>query len=174
MYARAFRGTRRDTSPIRRKILPLSDVTGKVRGYAEGGKTSVKDDQMPAKRVLIVDDIPDVRSELALLLSLSGDITVAGEASDGREAVLLAEALQPEVILMDLEMLPMDGYEAARQIRLRLPDCRVIALTIHDCEEVRAKCLEAGMEGFLVKGARLETLLQAIRRPVGDQKGETK
>ncbi len=129
----------------------------------------MKDDRKAPIRVLIVDDAAEVRQELALLLSLSTDITVAGEASDGYEAIHQTQALHPEVILMDLEMPRMDGCKAARQIKLLLPDCRVIALTIHDSLENRKKCMEAGMEAFLTKGVRLDALQQAIRRT-----GETK
>ena len=123
-------------------------------------------------RVLIVDDVAYVREELALVLSLSGDIAVAGAAADGLEAIRQAEALHPEVVLMDLEMPVMDGPEAARQIKMRLPGCRVIALTIHDTEASRERCMQAGMDDFVVKGASVDALLQAIRRPGEWEEGD--
>ena len=123
-----------------------------VKGPGEGAK----------RRVLIVDDSPQVRQELRTLLPLAGDIEIVGEATDGLEAVRLAEALQPEVVLMDLEMPVMDGYEAARQIKSRWPACRVVALTVHGYEAARQKAMQAGVDVFLVKGVSVETLMQAI------------
>lgn len=123
---------------------------------------------MAAIRLLIVDDVDRVRQDLHTMLSLAADahkdhpIEIVGEAADGLEAVRLAESLQPEVILMDLEMPVLDGYEAARQIKTRCPSCRVIALTIHDYEAVWQRASQAGVDDFVVKGAPLETLIQAI------------
>lgn len=117
---------------------------------------------MDAVRVLIVDDVPQVRQDLRTLLPLVGDIKIVGEAADGAEAVRLVNILQPEVILMDLEMPVLDGYEAARQIKTRCPTCRVIALTIYDHEAVWQRASEAGVDDFIVKGAPLERLVEAI------------
>jgi DNA-binding NarL/FixJ family response regulator len=117
---------------------------------------------MAAIRVLIVDDVPQVRQDLRTLLPLVGDIRIVGEAADGTEAVRLAQALQPEVILMDLEMPVLDGYQAARQIKNRCPSRRVIALTIHDHATVRQKASEACVDDFIVKGSPLERLVEAI------------
>ncbi|MGE5249169.1 MAG: response regulator transcription factor [Bacteroidota bacterium] len=129
---------------------------------------------MTPTRVLIVDDVADVRKELALVLSLSGDILVLGAAADGLEAIRQAGVLQPEVILMDLEMPGIDGCEAARRIKMHQPDCRVIALTIHDTETSREQCAQAGMDGFITKGASLAALLQAIRSHGECEEGETR
>ena len=117
---------------------------------------------MARLQVLIVDDSPQVRQELRTLLTLAGEIEIVGEATDGLEAVRLAEALQPEVVLMDLEMPVMDGYEAARQIKSRWPTCRVVALTVHGYKAARQKASQSGVDVFLVKGASVETLVQAI------------
>lgn len=117
---------------------------------------------MARLQVLIVDDSPQVRQELRTLLTLAGEIEIVGEATDGLEAVRLAEALQPDVVLMDLEMPVMDGYEAARQIKSRWPACRVVALTVHGYEAARQKASQSGVDVFLVKGVSIETLVQAI------------
>jgi DNA-binding NarL/FixJ family response regulator len=114
------------------------------------------------RRVLIADDNPQVRQELAILLPLAGDIEIVGEAVDGREAICLAQALQPEVVLMDLEMPVLDGFEATRQIKASSPSCRVVALTVHGYEAARQKAMQAGVDLFLVKGAAVESLVQAI------------
>lgn len=120
---------------------------------------------MTAIRVLIVDDVARVRQDLRTFLTLSGDIEIVGEAGDGQEAVQLAKTLCPNVVLMDLEMPVMDGYQAAHQIKVLHPACRVIALTIHAGEAERQQAFEAGMADVIVKGAPLDVLLQAIRAP---------
>jgi len=114
-------------------------------------------------RVLIVDDIERVRQDLCTFLTLTGDIEIVGEARNGLEAIRLVETLCPQVVLMDLEMPIMDGYEAARQIKTNNPACRVIALTIHVGEAERQQALQAGMADVVIKGAPLEVLLRAIR-----------
>jgi DNA-binding NarL/FixJ family response regulator len=114
------------------------------------------------RRVLIVDDSAQVRRELRILLPLAGDIEIVGEAPDGQEAIRLAQALQPEVVLMDLEMPILDGYEATRQIKAGSPSCRVVALTVYGDPASRNRAAQAGVDAFLVKGISAESLVQAI------------
>jgi DNA-binding NarL/FixJ family response regulator len=116
---------------------------------------------MTAVRVLLVDDVKEVRQNLRTALTLSGDIEVIGEAADGSEAIRLTESLQPDVVLMDLEMPVMDGYEATRQIKSRFTTT-VIALTVHDYESAREKAKQSGVDAFLVKGAPVKTIVQII------------
>jgi DNA-binding NarL/FixJ family response regulator len=123
---------------------------------------------MKSIRILIVDDLPHVRQELASLLQLAArkfqpDIEIAGEAQNGNEAIGQAQTLRPDVILMDLEMPGIDGYEAASQIKALQPSCQIIALTIHSDEEARQRALAAGMMDLVVKGAPLEVLLRTIK-----------
>ncbi len=113
-------------------------------------------------RVLIVDDVPEVRHDLSVLLQLTDEVQVVGEASNGAEAIDQAEALRPDVVIMDLEMPVMDGYAATRRVKAVSPGCRVIALTIHDGRAERQQALQAGMADVVVKGAPLEALLRAI------------
>ncbi|MEJ2710015.1 MAG: response regulator transcription factor [Anaerolineales bacterium] len=122
----------------------------------------VKGAAMVARRVLIVDDVAQVRAELRTLLPLAGDIQIVGEAANGQEAVHQADALQPDVVLLDLEMPVMNGYKAARQIKDRWPACRVIALTIHGYPEAFEKAAQCGVDAFMVKGAPLASLVQEI------------
>ncbi len=121
----------------------------------------------PGWRVLIADDSRHVRQELSALLPLAGDIEIVGQAADGVEALRLVEALQPQVVLMDLEMPVLDGYEAARQIKARWPACRVIALTVHGYEAARQRASQCGVDAFVVKGTDVESLVAAIVRPSG-------
>jgi DNA-binding NarL/FixJ family response regulator len=119
---------------------------------------------MPTIRVLIVDDGAGVRQDLRTVLTLVDDIEIAGEAADGLTAIRQAQILQPDVVLLDLEMPVLDGCEAARQIRAICPGCRLIALTVHDYSSARQRAFQAGMDDFVVKGAPIETLVQAIRQ----------
>jgi DNA-binding NarL/FixJ family response regulator len=122
----------------------------------------IKDVLMSPKRLLIVDDAPQVRSELRNLLLLAGEIEIVGEAGDGLEAVTQAALLQPDVVLMDLEMPSMSGYEATRQIKQQSPACRVIALTIHDYDEAIERATLSGADAFIVKSSPLSSLIEEI------------
>lgn len=118
-------------------------------------------------RVLIVDDVPKVRSELRVLLGLTGGFDVVGEAGDGAEAIAQVERLEPDVVVMDLELLAMDGYAATRAIKSRWPACRVIVLTVHGDESERQQALAAGADEFIVKGAAIELLINAAQERNG-------
>lgn len=117
---------------------------------------------MAPTRVVIVDDVSRVREDLRTVLTLGGDIEIVGEAANGLEAVRHVRALRPDVVLMDLQMPVLDGFDAARQIKAICPSCRVIALTVHDYEEAWHRASQAGMDGFMVKGAPVATLMQAV------------
>jgi pilus assembly protein CpaE len=112
--------------------------------------------------ILIVDDVPQVRRELRTLLPLLDDIEIVGEAENGQSAIELAASLQPDVILMDVEMPIVDGLAATRSIRQQCPQCRIVILSIHNDEAVRAQARSAGADDFVDKGAPLAALLQAI------------
>jgi DNA-binding NarL/FixJ family response regulator len=118
-------------------------------------------------RVLIVDDIAEVRQDLRTALQLEGihagtPIEIVGEAANGEEAVQQTLVLQPEVVLMDLGMPILDGFAATQQIKKNNPSCRVVALTVHDYEAARQRAIQSGVDGFVVKGASVETLVQVI------------
>ncbi|MFG2076210.1 response regulator [Nonomuraea maritima] len=114
-------------------------------------------------RVLLADDLQLVRAGLRMLCESAGDVTVVGEAGDGRTAVRLAERLVPDVVLMDLRMPLMDGITATRAITAARPGTRVIALTTFDDDHVYP-ALAAGACGFLVKDTSPGELLDAVRR----------
>jgi DNA-binding NarL/FixJ family response regulator len=113
-------------------------------------------------RVLIVDDTPQVRRDLRQFLDLTGGMEVIAEAADGQEAVRLANELTPDVIVMDLEMPRMDGFEATRQIKERGPAPRIIILSVHADPENIARARSAGADEFVVKGASFKVLINAI------------
>jgi DNA-binding NarL/FixJ family response regulator len=122
-------------------------------------------------RVLIADDRQQVRQELHAILPLAGAIEIVGEAADGLEAVQLVAALQPQAVLLDLQMPVMDGYQAAVQIKVICPACRVIALTIHSDETARRRAAEAGFDAFIVKGAPISALIEALGKYEEDSHG---
>jgi DNA-binding NarL/FixJ family response regulator len=113
-------------------------------------------------RVLIVDDMAQVRQDLHTVLALSCEAEIVGEAANGLEAIQQFEALQPDVILMDLEMPLLDGYQATREIKAQHPACRVVALTVHGYEEARQRAFQAGVDAFVIKGEPVESLVRAI------------
>jgi len=113
-------------------------------------------------RVMIVDDTPQVLRDLRQLLELSGDVEVVGEARNGLEAVHLAADISPDVVVMDLEMPGMDGYEAVRQIKACQLVQRVVILSVHASPEEMDRARAAGADRFVTKGARYEILLNAI------------
>ncbi|MFG3365995.1 response regulator [Streptomyces sp. NPDC048156] len=113
--------------------------------------------------VLIVDDQPMQRFGFRMLLESQDDLTVAGEAGDGAEAVRLTARLQPDVVLMDIRMPGLDGIEATRRIVASGGLTRVLILTTFDLDEYAYDGLRAGASGFLVKDALPEDLLSGIR-----------
>jgi DNA-binding NarL/FixJ family response regulator len=114
-------------------------------------------------RVVIVDDHALFRRGLDLVLSEEPDIKVVGEAADGIEAVHRAEEMGPDVVVMDVRMPRSTGIEAARRIRERLPDTKVIMLTVSDSEEDLYAAVKAGASGYLLKEISIEELADAVR-----------
>lgn len=113
-------------------------------------------------RVLLAEDHKIVRQSLRLLLEREG-LAVAGEAADGRQAVRLAETLQPEIAVLDISMPTLNGLDAAREIRRLSPRTKIIILTAHDEEPYLLEALRAGVRGYIIKTHAAEDLIQAIR-----------
>ena len=119
-------------------------------------------DEGTALRILVTDDQRLVRSGFAMMLSVEDDLEVVGEAQDGSRAIELAQQLQPDLVLMDVEMPVMDGIEATRLI---VADglSRVVLLTTFDRDDYLFAGLEAGASGFLLKNTDPDDLVDAIR-----------
>ncbi len=115
-------------------------------------------------RVLLVDDQAVVRRALRGRFQLEPDIEVVGEASTGREALTLAQALMPDVVLMDIEMPEMDGIEATTTLSRVVPKARVVILSIHNDAKTRGRAQAAGAVACVEKRGVTETLLSAIRQ----------
>lgn len=113
--------------------------------------------------VLIADDHPLFRKGLRTLLESEPDFAVVGEAANGQEAIQLADALQPDLILMDLQMPGRSGLEAARAISAASPHVRILVITLFEDDESIFAALRAGARGYVLKDASEEELLRAIR-----------
>lgn len=114
-------------------------------------------------RLLIADDHPIVRRGLVDLMSTTSDIIVVGEAIDGKMAVELSEALQPDVLLLDLVMPNKSGLEVIQEVNSRFPMIRILALTSYSDDEKVISVIKAGALGYILKDSTPEELLQAIR-----------
>ena len=118
---------------------------------------------MPNIRVLVVDDHTMFRQGIVGLLESQPDIEVAGQASSGQEALAKAVELSPDVVLMDISMPGKSGLSAAAEIKARLPGANVVILTVHDREDYLYQALRAGASGYVLKGADIHDLLDAVR-----------
>lgn len=114
-------------------------------------------------RILVVDDHPVVRDGLIAMLSTQPDFAVVGGAGSGAAAVAQAQTLQPDVMLLDLEMPEMDGVEALRRLRERHASVRAIVFTAFDTDERIVSAVQAGAQGYLLKGAPREEIFTAVR-----------
>jgi DNA-binding NarL/FixJ family response regulator len=121
-------------------------------------------------RVLLADDHTMMREGLRALLSRSADITVIGEVSDGREAVRSAQALSPDVIIMDITMPQLNGIEAARLLREKCPDTRIVFLSMHSNSEHVFRAFEAGATGYLLKESAGAEIADAVRAVHGGRR----
>jgi two-component system, NarL family, response regulator YdfI len=121
-------------------------------------------------RILVADDHLIIRQGLRLILETADDFDLAGEASDGAEAVRLAAELAPDVILMDLRMPGMDGITAIEHLHIQQPQIAVVILTTFNEDELMMRGLRAGAKGFLLKDTDRETLFNSIRAAA---RGET-
>ncbi len=118
---------------------------------------------MPKIRLLMVDDHEIVRAGLRMLLQTQPDIEIVGEVSNGRAAIAQARQLLPDIVLMDISLPDMDGFEATRQIKRALPNVAILALTMHESDEYFFKMLNAGASGYVPKKAAPTDLVAAIR-----------
>ena len=114
-------------------------------------------------KVLVADDHGVVRKGLRFLLELDSQIEVVGEASDGREALDMAEQLHPDVVVLDITMPQLNGIDAAAQLRKRDPDIGIVMLSMHCDETFLLRALSAGAQAYLLKDAAETDLVQAVK-----------
>jgi DNA-binding NarL/FixJ family response regulator len=120
-------------------------------------------------RVLLADDHVLFREGLSGIISSQPDMEVVGEADDGLEAIVKAEQLKPDLILMDIQMPACDGLEATRAIKKELPDTIIVVLTVRDDEEKLFEAIKNGAQGYLLKSIRAREMLEMLR---GTLRGE--
>jgi DNA-binding NarL/FixJ family response regulator len=133
-----------------------------------GGAGPAADPRAPI-RLLIADDHPVVRDGLSGMFAADPDFEVAGQAADGSQALRLAEALRPDVILMDLRMPGMDGVTAIGELARRGNPARILVLTTYDTDSYVLPAIEAGATGYLLKDAPRAELLHAVRAAAAGQ-----
>jgi len=122
---------------------------------------------MRKTRVLLADDHQLMRSGLRLMLERESDLSVAGEASDGREAVALAKSVKPDVVVMDVGMPNLSGIEAAHQMTQENPQLAIVMLSMHSDESYVLRALKAGARGYLLKDSAEADLLKAVHAVAG-------
>ena len=117
---------------------------------------------METIRILLVDDHSVVRSGLGQMLDLEEDMKVVGEASNSEEALQMINIVSPDIILMDIKMPGMDGVRLTKEIKIKLPSCKIIMFTLHG--DYLTQAIEAGASGYLLKDIKRADLTQAIRK----------
>jgi len=118
---------------------------------------------LPKIKLLMVDDHEIVRAGLRMLLQAQPDMEIVGEVDTGRDAVAKAKELAPDVVLMDISLPDIDGFEATQQIKRAQPNIAILALTMHESDEYFFKMLDAGASGYVPKKAAPTDLVSAIR-----------
>ena len=124
---------------------------------------------MPVVRILLADDHKIVRDGLRSLLQNETDLQVVADASNGREALKLAKKLLPDVVIMDVSMSDLNGFESTRQIIAEVPSAKVLTLSMHSDKRFVRRMLEAGASGYLLKDTAFEELSVAIRAVAANQ-----
>ena len=125
---------------------------------------------MPKIRVLVADDQEIIRTGLSIILNHQPDIEVVGQAPDGQQAIELAHALKPDVVLMDIKMPGVNGIQATRRIVSDLPKTQIVILTTYDIDDWVFDGIRAGAIGYLLKDTVGDTLAEAVR---GALRGES-
>ncbi|MEU1039815.1 DNA-binding response regulator [Streptomyces sp. NPDC005551] len=121
-------------------------------------------------RVLLAEDVQMVREALASLLQLEDDIEVVGEVGNGEDILPAAERARPDVAILDVNMPGLDGLTGAERLRERLPGCRILVLTVLDAPNVVRRAQDIRVDGYLVKNAPAEHLIQAVRRVMAGER----
>jgi len=141
-------------------------VTPTVQGLAGLAGAAVPKRE-GATRILLVDDHAMVRQGLRGILDGYQDLQVIGEAADGHEAVELAQALSPDVVVMDVNLPKIDGVEATKLIKAQRPSTVVIGLSVHQASQIQHMFKEAGAAGYVTKDAAADSLHEAIISATG-------
>jgi DNA-binding NarL/FixJ family response regulator len=141
----------------------MLSYSGKTNGDHMPEPISTSSTNHPLLRVIIADDIQQVRQDLHLRLQLTGEVEVIGEAASGWEAILQAEALHPDAMVIDLIMPDMDGCQVACAIKAHQLANRVVILSIHANPEDIERALKAGADAYIQKGEDFAKLVKALQ-----------
>jgi DNA-binding NarL/FixJ family response regulator len=120
-------------------------------------------------RVVIADDHGLLRQGLKQAIESGGGVKVVGEAGDGRAAVTQVETLQPDIVILDVDMPELDGFDAARAIRKSVPDSQIIFLTVHREPDALTEAFELGARGYVLKDSAVSDILSAIQAVAAGQ-----
>ena len=115
------------------------------------------------QRIVIAEDYTILREGLQMLISADPELEVVGEAVDGHDAIRCVEKNRPHLVLMDLSMPRMNGMDAIKEIRKRVPDTKIVVLTVHKTEEYILAALKAGADGYVLKDATHDELIMAVK-----------
>ncbi len=118
---------------------------------------------MTAIRILVADDHPVVRDGLVAMLSTQPDFRVVGQASMGSEVIANIEIAQPDVVLLDLEMPELDGVDVLTRVTVEHPDVKMLVFTAYDDDQRMVAAVQAGAQGYLLKGSQRDEIFNAIR-----------
>jgi CheY-like chemotaxis protein len=136
---------------------------------SEGSVAVLQNQVRPTIRILVADDHPTILEMVKKILKAHHGFEVVGEARDGQHAVSLAESLKPDVIVINVTMPKMSGFEAARRIRVHVPDSAIVILSSHTDKQFIEEARKAGANGYVGKSDAAEQLIRAIESTV---KGE--
>ncbi|QIK71971.1 response regulator transcription factor [Propioniciclava coleopterorum] len=125
--------------------------------------------QAPPVRILLADDLLLFRRAIAELIDDQEDLSVIGQADNGVEAVEMAQALRPDIVVLDVEMPVMDGIAAARRIRELLPETRIVMLTVWQDDDHLLEAIQLGVHGYLLKDLRPDELYAMLRSVMRDE-----
>lgn len=114
-------------------------------------------------KVMLVDDHEILRAGLRMLLQAQADMEIVGEVEEGHAALVKAKEWAPDIVLMDISLPDMDGFEVTRQLKRAMPELKILALTMHESDEYFFKMLQAGASGYVPKKAAPTDLVSAIR-----------
>ncbi len=159
-------GIAQTAQEVQREQIALLHSTSTASGPSSSRRLSSPSTRI---RVLVVDDHPAMRQGLRSIVTAYDHLEVVGEAGDGAEAVELAQRLDPDVVVMDVNMPKMDGIEATRQIKAHQPTIVVIGLSVHQSADVEQKMKAAGAFAYLTKESAIDALCHAIEHAVLDK-----
>ena len=122
-----------------------------------------------AVRLIVVDDFELLRESIRCMLECESDLLIVDEAKDGQEAIELCRLHRPDLVLMDVRMPRMNGFEATRLIKQELPTTKVLIMSDHDDLEYVSEAMSAGAEGYVLKLVALKEILKAVREAIGSE-----